>query len=606
MKKTGIHLPILSLCLIIFTSYYGYGQDDVFRYELDLTGKNDAFNVSLQTPRLSEKDSVYSFVSYAPGVHQPLDFGRFIKVFKVYDKYGKELLTKKISTNSFEICEPAKVDRIVYEIDDSFDMSIDYHPIYPMSGTGITENFTIINTFGVFGYFEHRKDNPVELRLKFDGTPKVGTALNRNNKGVYEADSYYHFTDSPILIGEKLSYASAMINGIRVEVFAYSPEEEIFSAQSILENARPILNAATEYIGYAPVPRYTFLMYFSDEDDKIKMPVFNYAGALEHSLSSTYTLPAKRRFIPYLKNNIAHEFMHILSPLHLHSNVLANFDYAHPSSGDQHLWLYEGLTEWVSYKMQVSAGLVSFEDYLHYLSEKITNSQHYSTDYSLTRLSREWSTDEGNKQYNNIYQLGALTAAMLDIKLLQLSGGEKGLREVYLELIKKYGKGHPFDNDTFFDTLVEMTYPEIRDFIDEHIRANTPFDFEKELKAVGVQYLPKRKNSENKSTPGITIRFRGRTKAVITSISQDYKGSVLRKGDIVTHINDKELTRDSFDKIMTAIQEMKTGEKYQINLIRDGRKMEVTEKLYPEYDRNVLEIDPGATPEAVKLRERLK
>ncbi|MBC9795941.1 peptidase [Sinomicrobium weinanense] len=495
MKKTII-LPLILFSFFTLCSPYVSGQDRVFRYELDLTRKNDAFNVSLKTPQLSRNDSVYSFAAHAPGVHQPLDFGRFVKVFRVYGKDGKELVTHKISTNSFVICEPEKVADIVYEIDDSFDMSIDEHPIYPMSGTGITENYTIVNTFGVFGYFEHLKNNPVELKLKLHGSPKVGTALNKNSEDVYEIDSYYHFTDSPILIGKELSYASADINGIEVEVFAYSPDESVFSAQSILESATPVLNAATEYIGYAPVPRYTFLMYFSGEGDKAKMPVFKYGGALEHSLSSTYTLPANPRYIPFLKNNIAHEFMHILSPLHLHSDALANFDYARPASDDLHLWLYEGLTEWVSYKMQVRAGLVSFDDYLHYLSEKISKSEQYSADYSLTRLSREWSTDEGNKQYNNIYQLGALTAAMLDIKLLQLSGGKKGLREVYLELIKKYGKDHPFNNETFFDTLVEMTYPEIRDFIDKHIKDNTAFDFEKEMRAVGIHYYLKPKSGE--------------------------------------------------------------------------------------------------------------
>lgn len=475
------------IALLIFISSNLLAQDNVFRYELDLTKKNDAFNVTILVPQLSENDNVYSFVSYAPGVHQPLDFGRFVKMFKAYDENGNELITNKISTNDIKILEPTKISKIIYEIDDSFDMSTDYHPIYPMSGTGINEEYTIINTHGVFGYFKNLKNNPIELRLKLEGDPKVGTALNKNVEGNYLIDSYYHFTDSPILIGDSLSYASTQIDEIKVEAYVYSPSGKI-TAQMALDEAKPILNAAKEYIGYSPVDRYTFLMYFASNDDIAAMPVFRAGGALEHSLSSTYALPNMPQYLPVLKNIIAHEYMHILSPLHLHSNVLANFDYSNPVSEDKHVWLYEGVTEWVSYAMQVKSGEVKFEDYLNYLTEKIVNSNKFDPEYSLTRISREWSTDEGNKQYGNIYQLGALTAAMLDIKLLQLSNGSRGLREVYLELIKKFGKENPFDNDTFFDTLVEMTYPEIEEFVEQHIKNNTPFNFDQEMKAFGIKY----------------------------------------------------------------------------------------------------------------------
>jgi len=580
-----------------------FAQTDVFYYDLDLTLKNDAFNVTLHNPPLTARDNIYSFVSYAPGVHQPLDFGRFVKMFKVYDKEGNEILTNKISTNEFMIMEPEKVVEIRYEIDDSFDMNTAYHPIYPMSGTGITDNYIVVNTHGVFGYFTNLKDNPIELNLKLDGQPKVGTALNKNNKGIYEIASYYHLTDSPLFIGDSLTYATMMIDKIKVEAYVYSTQK--INAQMVLDEAAPILNAAKEYIGYSPVKRYTFLMYFSDEQDAAKMPVFNFGGALEHSLSSTYALSAKPEHLPFLKDVIAHEFMHILSPLHLHSNILANFDYSDPVSEDLHVWLYEGVTEWVSYVMQLKSGLVNTDDYLNYLSEKINNSLKYSKEYSLTRISREWSTDEGNKQYNNIYQLGALTAAMMDIKLTELSNGEKGLREVYLELIKKFGKDNPFDNDAFFDTLVEMTYPEIRDFIDKHIKKNTPFNFADEMKKIGISYVDKRPSPNNAPTMGIEIGPNELGQGIIVSFSEDYKGTLLKKGDMIAQINNTELNRSTYSKIMDEIKQLKVGDEYTLHIVRDKQELKITEKLYQKYDTNVLIIDQDASEKAVKLREKV-
>jgi len=592
---------MLRLLILSLISFNIYAQENSFVYEVDFTNKNDAFNVTLKAPQLSQKDDVYSFVSYAPGVHQPLDFGRFVKMFKVYDKAGNELLTNKISTNDFRILEPTKVSKIIYEIDDSFDMSTEYHPIYPMSGTGISDDYIILNTHGVFGYFKNLKNTPIKLEIKLEGAQQIGTALKIGDNGYYEIESYYHLTDSPILIGKKLSYASTTIDKIQVEAYVHSPSGEI-TAQMVLDQASDILNAAKEYIGYSPVDRYTFLMYFSSHQDIQEMPVLQSGGALEHSLSSTYALPDMPQYLPLLKNIIAHEFMHILSPLHLHSEILANFDYSNPVSEDQHVWLYEGVTEWVSYIMQVKSGIASPQDYLNYLSEKANSSEEYNPEYSLTRISREWSTEEGNEQYGNIYQLGALTAAMLDFKLLQLSNGSTGLREIYLDLIRKYGKDTPFDNSTFFDTLVEMTYPEIIDFIEDHIKNSIPFDYENDLKSLGIKYYETRLNPDSLPTTGLTIRPGTNHQPTVMSISPDYMGTKVKIGDIITHINGTELNESTYQGLFDSIAKMKIGDEYQLDIIRNGRVMNILENLYAKYDRNVFEFDNDASNKAIKLR----
>ncbi len=592
------------LCIIVFKTFPLNAQESVFRYELDLTKKNDAFNVILNQPELGPEDKVYSFVSFAPGVHQPLDFGRFIRLFKVFDKNGEELMVQKISLNDFRILEPEKVERIIYEIDDSFDMSIEHHPVYPMSGTGINKDYTVINTHGVFGYFEKLKDRPIELKLKLDGDPKVGTSLHLNNRGVYEIDSYYQFTDSPILIGDSLSYASVLVDEMKVEAYVHSKNN--ITASMILEQAQPILNAAKEFIGYSPVDRYTFLFYFADHQDVDQMKVFNFGGALEHSLSSTYALPDNPEYLHFLKDIIAHEFMHILSPLHLHSDVLANFDYSDPVSNDMHVWLYEGVTEWVSYKMQLTSGLVSFEDYLNYLTEKINKSQDYRSDYSLLRISKEWSTDEGNKQYGNIYQLGALTAAMLDLKLLDLSDGKKGLREVYLELISSYGKDKPFDNNEFFDEFVQMTYPQIAQFIENHIKNNTAFNFKELLGIIGVTYIEQRRNIDNLPVMGLMWDADKAGNVVIKEFSPEYKGDLLQVGDKIVRVLNKDFNNTNYRAIMDSINAMKVGDSYTIDIIRDENKLQITETLYAKIDRNVLVASDKTSDRALKLRAILQ
>ncbi len=576
-------------------------QTDRFIYELEVSpNDSDVFHIAGTVPKLSESDNVYSFVSFAPGVHQPLDFGRFVRSFKVYDDDGNELLTQKLSTNDWRILDPQKVKRIEYEIDDSFDMDVKKHPIYPMSGTGINENYAVINTHGVFGYFQNLKSNPIKLKIGYREGWKIGTALTVDGDGYYIAESYYQLADSPILLGE-LSSASLRIGEIDVDAFVYSPIEEI-EASRVLQIAKPVLESAYDFVEFSPVNKYSFLMFFISDKEAELMPALASArGALEHSYSSTYALSADPRTLGWLKDDIAHEFMHILTPLNLRSEIIANFDYSKPTSEDQHLWLYEGVTTWVGMIMQLRSGNISIEDYLNWISEKIEISEYYGTDYSLARLSAEWWTDEGNKNYGNIYQLGALTANSLDIKLLQLSNGERGLREVYLELIKRYGKDKPFNNELFFDELVDMTYPEIRDFIDRHIKNYTPFDFEKDFAAIGIKYYPSRKSKN--PVPLFGLYFGSADgKNVIDGFSENHKHFGLEVGDVVEEIFGEVLTEENEDVVFARKEKMKAGDSYDIVVSRNGERISLNGELVERKDYHVFEIDNEASEEARELR----
>lgn len=592
------------IVVLLLFSFGLSGQDGTFYYELDLTKNNDAFNVSLTPPQLSYNDNIYSFVAYARGVQTPLDFGRFIKSFRVYDRQGNELITNKISINDFRIMEPAKVAKIVYEIDDSFDMEPGFQPIFPMNGTGITPEYTIVNTFGVFGYFKNLKDNPVELKIKVNGNPKIGTALHKNDKGGYESESYYSFCESPIFIGEKLSYASSEIGGVEIEFYVYSPKP-VFSADILLEETIPILESAMFYIGYPPVKRYTFFMYFSDEEDTREMPVFTYRGAYEQSRSSTLMVPADKKYWPFIKNSVSHDFMHILCPLNLHSDVYEKFDFSNPQTEDYHLWLYEGVTLWAAYAMRVNGGIITFDDYLDYLSENVTKSQTFDTAYSLTRISLNWDSEEGLAQYQNIYYLGPLTAAMLDFRLLELSKGKRGLKALYFDLLDKYGEDKPFDNETFFDTLVAMTYPEIGDFIDVHIKRNTPFEFEKELKQFGINFYKKRKDVEDKATMGYTVKFSPKGRAYVSKITDDYVGTLIKEGDTVYQINDIELRRSTSSKIMADLKLLNIGDEYEIRVKRGKEEMDLTEKMYALFEQNVFEVDPSPSNKELFMQDMI-
>ena len=165
----------------------------------------------------------------------------------------------------------------------------------------------------------------------------------------------------------------------------------------------------------------------------------------------------------------AHEFFHVVTPLNIHSEIIEHFNFVTPVPS-RHLWLYEGTTEWAAHAMQLRAGLKTPEDYLADPDQQDADrSPAFDSTYSLRELALTSYSDSGQAQYGNIYMRGALTAGLLDIRLLELSHGQRGLQDLIGELTHHYGKRRAFPDSTFVDTLVAMTYPEIRDFFDRYV-----------------------------------------------------------------------------------------------------------------------------------------
>ena len=139
--------------------------------------------------------------------------------------------------------------------------------------------------------------------------------------------------------------------------------------------------------------------------------------------------------------------------------------------------------------MQFRARQKSMEVYLKSLQRKSFISLNYfDKSYSLLELSLNSYTEKGNKQYGNIYMKGALVAGLLDIKLLELSNGERGLAVVINELAEKYGPNKPFVDATFFEEFVTFTYPEIEAFMNLYIKKSEPLPLKEYYKKIGITY----------------------------------------------------------------------------------------------------------------------
>jgi predicted metalloprotease with PDZ domain len=451
------------------------------RYTVDVRDRGShSIGVTLTVDSLMAGDTVFQFAATAPGTYQTMDVGRFVQGFTAVDARGREVSTTRSSTNQWRIAEPGRVREIRYRVHDSWHTPIKEFRVYPMAGSAVEPEHALLNWQTVIGFPATQQGSRYRVRVLRASDWQVATAL-REEGGAFEAERYDALVDSPVLMG-RLTTESICVTGVPVQIAVYSPTSKITATQ-LAGAMRDMLLAAGRFLGVLPVDRYVFLFDFAPvaEGDA--------TGAWEHAYSSEYTLP-EEAFTAEVGDRItwmaAHEFFHIVTPLHLHSEIVERFNYQRPVPS-RHLWLYEGVTEWASQKLRLEGGLEPLESYLDELATKARRDrQHYDTTYSLTDLARTSYTAAGARQYGNIYMRGALVAGLLDIRLLELSGGSRGLKSLVLDLSREYGVSRPFPEDSLIDIVVARTYPEIRDFFTRWVEGAQPLPLREYFAKLGI------------------------------------------------------------------------------------------------------------------------
>ncbi len=597
---------ILSVILILFIFGCSAPQFDYSNFQADINyyidvsnHQDDLFHVEIQTTGLSSENSIYNMPATVPGTYQIMDFGRFVSDFKAFDADGREIEVEKISVNRWEIDDPERTAVIRYKVEDSFDAETGDIPVAPMSGTGINDNFIAMNTFGVLGYFEGLQSLPIELKINYNQDWQLGTSLVKNSNGYFIADNYDQLADSPFLMGD-LSIADTTVNDIPVEVYVFSNDTTI-TASKVLNLGSDVLLSSSEFAGYDAAPFYKFLMVLMDPQ-MFQSNNFFTAGALEHNLSSLYVMPMAMQALPQLRSTMAHEFLHILTPLNLHSELIHKFNFQNPDPS-MHVWLYEGVTEWASDIAQLRSGVMSTRDYLNEVTQKMNINDNFDQDISLVEMSLSSYNENGYSDFLNFYMRGALTAMCLDIEILKLSNGSRGFREVFIQLLKDYGKYKPFPDDEFFDIIVERTYPEVKSFIKNYIAGSEPLPVAEYMGELGFTYIPEKDSEDKRPTFGLGLSFNGEDLVLANVSDQAYEWG-FRNNDVLLEIMGEEISLATIQEIINNVYaENIVGDNYTLTVKRGDEVLSIKGILQKRTAKHVFEINEFPTEEQLQLRE---
>ena len=475
----------ISLFCFVYTASWAQG----IRYQVDLQHiQQDRVSVQVFLPAQKSNSIIFSFPKQVPGTYSNYDFGRYIQGFKAIAKDGKSLPVKQKNINQYQIEQANLLSHLEYQVNDTWDSpEIKGEYIFEPAGTNIqADSLIAFNVHGFLGYLEGQSTLPVQVSIDRPSHLYGSTSLTNTGKGtrdVFASANYQSLVDSPILYSEA-DTTSMQFGDTQILVSVYSPNHTISSKQ-IADNIKPLLIAQRNYLGGKfPVKRYAFIIVLSDN---LKGGSY---GALEHSHSSFYYLPEGTidRLGQTIRDVCAHEFFHIITPLSIHSEEIGNFNFINPQMSE-HLWLYEGLTEYAAHHMQLQGKLIDSDAYFRTIQEKKeTMDMQFKQDVSFTNMSKQ-VLGKYKDQYANVYQKGALIGFGLDLTLRQLSNGKWNNQLLLQALSKEFGPTKSFQDDQLFDKIIQITkLPALKTFFNAYVAGTQALPIETWLQALGYTW----------------------------------------------------------------------------------------------------------------------
>lgn len=585
-------------------------RDKQIQVDIDLNAINDdKVMVTVTPPKITSNEITYHVPKIIPGTYSEDDYGKFIDNLKAYDAKGNPLTVAKMEENSWTIRDAKKLSKITYLVNDTYDIE-DTHDIFSPAGTNIEEgkNF-MINTHAFVGYFSGLIELPYKVNITHPSTLWGATAMvdtdASDTKDTFNTSRYAELVENPIMY-TKPDYTTFTVDGMEIIIAVYSPNG-LITAESITPEMKTMMTAQKNFLGkFNTTKKYAVLLYLSDIANRPDAKGF---GALEHPTSTTVVMPEmmpKEQLAEQLKDVVSHEFFHIVTPLTIHSKEIQNFDYNSPKMS-QHLWMYEGVTEYFANLFQVNQGLITETEFYQRMSAKIANSLNMDDTMPFTKMSAEVLKKPYKDQYLNVYEKGALIAMCIDIEIRERSNGQRGILDLMQKLSNEYGTKKAFDDKDLFAKITQLTYPEVGQFLNTYVAGPTPIPYEKYFAKMGVtkgtMEVPTNIFIHNQA-PLITVMDPTTKELIIipgAPLNEFMNTIGIKSGDVLLEVNQVKYNLDNVNDLIMMSMGLKDGDPITFKVKRDGKEVVLkgTTKIPTEHAEGYQATDASK----VKLKE---
>ncbi len=557
----------------------------------------DKVAVTVTPPKITTEEITFSIPKIVPGTYSEDNYGRYIDDLKAFDAKGNLLGVTKTDENNWIIKNAKVLSKITYLVNDTFDtekgQGFGKDDVFSPAGTNILANTNfVVNTHGFIGYLQGKLDIPYKVTITHPETLWGATSMTdedaSNTIDVFTTTRYADLVENPIMYS-KPDYTSFDVNGMNIQIAVYSPTRKI-TAESITPEMKTMMTAQKNFLGSIDATKkYSVLLYLSTT----KADDAKGFGALEHPTSTTVVLPEmmpQEELLKSLKDIVSHEFFHIVTPLTIHSKEIHDFDYNAPKMSE-HLWMYEGVTEYFANLFQINQGLITEDDFYGRMAEKVEQANAMNDTMSFTTMSKNVLEQPYKDQYLNVYQKGALIGMCIDLIIREKSNGKKGILDLMHQLSKEYGVHKAFNDADLFAKITELTYPEVGEFLKAHVSGTTPIAYDTYFAKVGVtpSVIKKPGNVFLKGQkPYITINPQTKAIMVIPAIELNdfFTNLDLKGGDEILAINDVTYSLENIYDLITISQTWKENDPITVKIIRNKKEQTIKGKVKLPYENS--------------------
>ncbi|MFC3199436.1 M61 family metallopeptidase [Parapedobacter deserti] len=532
---------------------------------------------------------------WTPGSYLVREYSRHVENFEACDADGNPFVVEKISKNTWRIVS-AKSSKVTinYRIY-GFEVSV--------RTNFIDDTHAFLSPAATFMYVDGMINQPADVTvIPHAAWSKISTGLEPvdGQPNTYRAPDFDILFDSPIEVGNQdvFTFEAA---GVLHEIAMVGGGN--YNRERLKRDCAAIVEESTKIFGENPNKRYVFIVH-------------NYqsgGGGLEH-LNSTVLGASRngyqneRTYLGFL-GLVAHEYFHLWHVKRLRPIELGPFDYD-AENYTTALWIMEGFTAYYDNLILRRCGFLNESTYLQALSNDFNTVENRPGNRiqpvaaaSFDAWIKHYRPDENSANTSvSYYNKGALLAAMLDLKILDATGGKKRLDDVLKAAYEEFyvRKKRGFEEHEF-QALTEKIAGVPVDDIFHAAHTVEPIDYNAYLNAAGYELVDYNEGRELPDLGITTSASDGRL--VVTGVARNtgaWDGGINVRDELIAidgerlDANGRELNR--------ILQTASIGDKLRVLVARDGKLRELTVTLKKD-TKGIFTIVPlpRQTPEQENL-----
>ena len=384
----------------------------------------------------------------------------------------------------------------------------------------ITDDFALLNGASIFLYVDGQENTPVEIEFQPHNTwQNISTALNikENNKWIRSATNIDELYDSPVQIGNHISYFFDAVN-VPHELAIYGSSN--CTVEKLISDLKNIIEKEVQIFGSHPCKNYVFIIHNTE----------NSFGGLEHLNSSVNHIPRwsydSANYIRAI-GLLAHEYFHLWNVKRIRPATLIPYNYNQENYTNL-LWFFEGVTSYYDDYVCYRAGVINIDEYLN-IAAKNVNDTFNNAGKNIQTLT-EASFDTWIKYYRknentpnahiNYYTHGAVVAMLFDFIIINATHGEKCLDDVmqqlYADSISKDYKG--VTESSILSVFNTISGIDFTDYFQKYLHTTDTIELNNSFEALGISLL---NNSKKRGYLGLQTAWQN-NQLIITGLDKNY------------------------------------------------------------------------------------